>query len=141
MSNRELIFLNYLSKVFENLDDAIILCELQNGVIEPVMANRGFYEGSGFKRTDDLKKIGESLAHQEATKAFLEKCYETLRRKENSLGETAVTLPVGERKFQVKLIPVLNSLGEPTHIVFIGRDVTELLELREKLKQTKKAAS
>ncbi len=124
MSTQELIFLNYLSKVFENLDDAIVLCELRDGVVEPVMVNRGFYEITGYTKDDNLSKIGEVLSSQPSNKAFLERTYEMLGAKEVQQDTTKAIVPNGTIELRVKAIPVLTSLGEVTHVVFIARDIT-----------------
>lgn len=127
MSNQELIFLNYLSKVFENLDDAIVLCRVHSERhLEVLLVNQGFYQMTGYPKVKPIE-LGESLAGQKQNQAFIEQCYKDIKQKKLITRTSEVKLPNGVKTVSYKTVPVINSLGEVTHAVFIGRDVTEAI--------------
>lgn len=125
MSNRDLIFLNYLSRVFENLDDAIMLCMVRSERdLEVLLVNQGFYKITGYKK-GNVEQIGDELAAQPTNRSFMEQCYQVVQDKEITRAESIIAVPSGTKRVCVKIVPVINSLGEVTHIVLIGRDITD----------------
>lgn len=146
MSNQELIFLNYLSKVFENLDDGIILCKVRSDRdLEALLVNQGFYKITGYKK-GSVEKIVDELALQPQNESFVEECYKVIQTRQIKRAESVISVPNGLKRLCVKIIPVVNSFGEATHMVLIGRDITEstakdkrLRELEAELAKLKKA--
>lgn len=146
MSTQELIFLNYLSTVFENLDDAIVLCKVRSDRdLETLLLNQGFYSLTGYEK-GDAKKLGDELAAQKPNRPFIEQCYQAIQDKKNHEAESIISVPNGLKHMCVKMLPVVNSLGEVTHMVLIGRDITgdlakdqRITELEAELAKLKKA--
>lgn len=147
MSNHDLIFLNYLAKVFDNLDDSIMLFAVDGDTFEPLLVNNGFYKLIGQAKDnpkDILKKLSKTW---KATPSLDELCAESLRTKD-TVEQRVVTEypPEGRIVSQTKIIPVLNSLAEITHLVVISQNITNIeakdariAELEQLLQQAQKA--
>lgn len=144
MSNHDLIFLNYLAKVFDNLDDIVMLFELHEDGVEPLLVNDGFYTATnqpkGFIR--DVIKVVD--AHWTVTPTFPELFDRAISTQDTVSERLHVQAPNGSKTFTSKFIPVLNSLAEVTHLVVIARDIsdieakdTRIAELEAQLRQKK----
>jgi hypothetical protein len=73
--------------------------------------------------------------------AFVEKKYQRVIRTKHPLEYTSWSeVPAGRRAFEVRLIPIMNTVGECVQILALTRDVTELAELREQVKRLRKLA-
>lgn len=125
MSTQELIFLNYLSSVFENLDDAILLYEVRSSEFELLLVNKGFYTMTGYRKVSP-EQLTKELHERLVGKSFTNDLHEVIQTKRIKESTTRIAVPRGDVVTKVKIIPILNSLGEVTHIVFIARDITEL---------------
>ncbi len=124
MSNQELIFLNYLSKVFENLDDAILLFELdKTQSLQLLLVNNGFYNMTGFHKMP-IKKLEQEL-ESASDLDFMQRLQEVIATKTLTESQTTQTTPNGTITAYIKIIPVLTSLGEVTHLVLLARDISE----------------
>ena len=130
-----LIFLQYLTTVFDNIKDSILLIGVEpRGVYRLLLANQPFFKSSGFSEDSIGKRVSEIVGSGPAE--FLHKQYRTVIRTKQPLEYTSWSdVPNGRLAFEVKLIPILNTVGECTQIAAVTRDVTELLTLREKLKK------
>jgi len=144
MSTQELIFLNYLSKVFENLEDAIMLFEVgDKKQLELQLVNYGFFRMTGLPQSsiNDVKKV--ALKHP-ANAQFSELLAQSLSTKDIVQSRVTQSAPRGQIIADVKIIPVLTSLGEVSYLILLARDITELIgyqnritELEQKLSTNK----
>ncbi len=134
-----LVYLQYLTTVFDNVQDVVLLIAVEPGqTYRLLMANDAYFRETGYDRTT----IGEALQD-----IVNKKSYAHLTAQYNAVIETKealffthwYTVPNGEQAFSVKLIPILNALGEVVQIASISRNVTELEELRQKVTETTKA--
>lgn len=125
-----LIFLQYLTSVFDNIDEVILLFG-----IEPEENLRLLMANAAFNRTTGRKEDATGrLAHE----VIMPKTFEVLKTQAKKVVETKrqvqfsgwFDVPRGEQAFEVKLIPVLNTMGECVQIAAIAHNVTELYKLR-----------
>lgn len=133
-----LIFLQYLTSVFDNIDEAILLFGIEpNGHFRLLLTNAAFNKSTG--RVED---ITGNLAHEvlvpEAYKALAEHGKKVIKTKRQVQFAGWFDVPLGRQAFEVKLIPVLNTVGECVQIAAITKNVTELYQLRAKLQELKK---
>lgn len=126
MSNHDLIFLNYLAKVFDNLDDIIMLFEIREDDIEPLLVNDGFYTATNQPKgcIRDVIKVVD--AHWTVTPSFPELFDRAISTQDTVSEQLSVQTPQETKIFTSKFIPVLNSLAEVTHLVVIARDITDI---------------
>lgn len=147
MSNHDLIFLNYLAKVFDNLDDSIMLLSVTDrDVLTPLLVNEGFYTHSG-RAKGTLQDLVDDITKSDTTPGYIRLCYEAMDRKVMVEEDLPAEVPKGRRYTKTKAIPVLNSLAEVTHLVVISRDTTDtvlkderIAELERELKQARDVA-
>ena len=128
-----LVFLQYLTTVFDNIQDSILLIGLEpQGVYRLLLANKPFFRTSGFPQ-DSLGKTVPEIVGEEPAK-YLIRHYKTVIRTKKPLEYTRWSdVPTGRKAFEVQLIPILNTVGEVVQIAALTRDVTEVLELREQV--------
>jgi hypothetical protein len=136
MSNPDLIFLNYLSTVFDGLDDSIMLIDVHDETFTPLLVNDGFYRNSGREKTS-IQDLVSEMSTSPTTPDFMKLCYEAIKKRAVVEQTLPAVVPAGNKYFNTKAIPILNSLGTVTHLAVIGRDVTELRQKDEEIKALK----
>ncbi len=133
-----LVFLQYLTSVFDNIDDAILLIGIEpKGVYRLLLANDAFWRNSGH---DQASCIGKSISVVVDPKSFeiLKKMYKkVISTKKTVTSTTWFNVPLGRQAFDIKLIPVLNAVGECVQIAAITRNVTELRNLQHEVRLLK----
>jgi PAS domain S-box-containing protein len=133
-----LVFLQYLTTVFDNIEDAIVLVSVEpKGHYQLLLANEGFYRNTGYQRTCVGKSVQE-LISEKGWEHLSHQFRKVVDDKKQLCFSHWYDVPLGRRSFDVKLIPVLNAVGEVVHIASISHNVTELEELREKVTETTK---
>lgn len=135
-----LVFLQYLTSVFDNIDDAILLIGVEpKGEYRLLLANGAFWRNSGH---DQASCIGKSISVVVTPDSytFLKKIYKKVVDTKKPLTSTAwFDVPLGRQAFDIKLIPVLNTVGDCVQIAAITRNVTELSNLRHEVQELKTA--
>jgi PAS domain S-box-containing protein len=131
-----LIFLQYLTTVFDNIEDAITLISVEaNESYKLLLANEAFWRTTGHTRDNIGRTMGHSLSKDVFDK--LKKRYKRVISSKQSMEYTEwYSVPNGNYAFYIKLIPILNSTGECVQIAAITRDVTELHNLRKQQRDT-----
>lgn len=132
MSNHDLIFLNYLANVFDNLEDSILLMSVTDEAITPLLVNEGLYRYSGIPK-GSMQDLIDELSKSPTVPAFVKLCYEAINQKQEVVENIPIEVPAGKLYTRTKIIPVLNSLAEVTHLVLIARDITEAVLKDEKI--------
>jgi hypothetical protein len=118
------MFIKYLTTVFDNIGVSILLVSVESdGRFKALAANKNFGQSSGFpvdivgKYMDDIV-APETYAAISARYASVAHCKEVLQYSD------WLSVPNGKRAYEVKLIPILSTVGECVQIIMISRDVT-----------------
>jgi PAS domain S-box-containing protein len=131
-----MVFIQYLTTVFDNIHDAILLIGVEpNNTFRLLMANKGFNRGSGHT----AKEIGKTIQEISPPKTYekLVKRYQTvIKTKKRQAFTEEYDVPMGRQTYEVQLIPIFNSVGTCTQIACITHNVTELHRLQERLRET-----
>ncbi|MET0779787.1 MAG: PAS domain-containing protein [Candidatus Saccharimonadales bacterium] len=131
-----MVFIQYLTTVFDNIHDAILLIGVEpNNTYRLLMANEEFNRGTGHTAVE----IGKTIQQVTLPKTYekLIKRYQTVvksKKRHEFIEEYDV--PMGKQTYEVQLIPIFNSVGTCTQIACITRNITELYRLQERLKET-----
>ncbi len=130
-----LVFLNYLTTVFDNVADAIILIGVEaKGAYRLLLANHAFYASTGHSEDIIGREVTDIVAP--GTYPGLLKHYQkAIRTKQPHEYTTWIQVPRGRRAYRIKLIPILNTVGEVAQLAGITRDVTDHLNMQEELRQ------
>jgi PAS domain S-box-containing protein len=130
-------FLNYLTTVFDGVEDLIALIQYEDGAYRLVLANESFARQAK-QPAERLqgKLVSEVLSAEQF--AVAQQHYERIRL-ERRPQEFEYTWPDG-RMVTVKCYPVENALGEPVYLVAIGRDVSALRQLQARLRMAEAQA-
>jgi len=133
-----LVFLHYLTTVFDNIDEAILLIGVEpRQTYRLLLANQAFARNTGRLEIPIGKPVSEAMSPE---------AYKILKRHYKKVVDTKQPLtitewyevPLGQQAYQIKLIPILSSVGECVQIAAITHNITELLELRRENKELHK---
>jgi hypothetical protein len=129
-----LVFLQYLTTVFDNLEDSILLIGVEpDGHYRMLLANGSFTRSTGFIQ-ENVGQLVEDILKPESY-AHLSKQYrKVVETKKPTEYTDWFDVLAGRAAYKVKLIPILSSVGECIQIAAICTNVTELLNLRAELK-------
>ena len=125
-----------MTSVFDNIEDAILLVDVEaNETYRLLMANEAFARYTGHDRQAAIGKTVDEIVSPESYR-LISKQYKKVVESKKPLEWTAwFTVPLGRQMFEVKLIPILNTVGECAQIAAITRNVTELYRLRHEVKR------
>jgi len=131
-----LVFLQYLTTVFDNIDEAIILINVEpKDGFRLLMANESFFTKTGYTKEvigDDIKDIVSPKGY-----AHLLRNYRKVVQTKKQVQYTQVySMPIGQMHYSVKLIPIVSAIGEVVQIAGIVNDITEIEDLRQKMDRT-----
>jgi PAS domain-containing protein len=133
-----LVFLHYLTTVFDNISDAILLIGVEpNDNFRLLLANQGFTRGTGHS----MDNIGKLISEIVLPKSYvtLSKKYKQVIATKNSMQFTTwYETPLGNQAYAVQLIPILSAVGECVQIAAISHNVTELCSLQDEVRRLKK---
>jgi PAS domain S-box-containing protein len=134
-----LVFLQYLTTVFDSIEDGIILIGVEpEDRYRLLMANQPFYNTSGHTEKD-IGKTVDNIISEPSYKSMRDYYRKVVATKETVEHVSSHDLPAGRITYHIKLIPILNAVGETIHIAGIIHDITELEQLRAKVKQNTRA--
>ena len=130
-----MVFLNYLTTVFDSINDFILLVGVEpNNQFRLLLANEPFYRITGFPR-DSVGKLVNDIVGATNFKTLCRHYKDVIDSKEPKEYTEWSELPSGKLAYHVRLIPVLNSVGEVVQLAAVIQDVTELEALRNQNKQ------
>ncbi|HSX17589.1 MAG TPA: PAS domain-containing protein [Patescibacteria group bacterium] len=134
--NSSLVFLQYLTTVFDALDEAIFLLAVEpDNAFRLLTANEGFSRGTGHS-TKDIGKTVQKIVSAESYKKLLPRYQKVVKTKKPLKFTEWYSVPLGKQFYEVKLIPIFNAVGECVQIACITRNVTEVHNLQQQLKET-----
>ncbi len=123
-----------LSRQFEGLLDAIPdNITFQNPELRILWANRGAGRALGKETSDLVGKHCYDLWH--CRKTPCDDC-PVLRSVESRLPETGVVTTPDRRTWELRAVPILEGDGGLLGVVEVGRDISEIKRLEERLYQT-----
>jgi PAS domain S-box-containing protein len=128
-----LVFLQYLTTVFDNIADGILLINVDStDRFSLALANKTFFKFSGYPEDSIGKNVSEVVSHE--SYAFLSRQYKKVIRTKRPLGYLRWSeVPAGMRAFEVRLVPVFNTTGDCVQIAAIIHDATEREQLRKEV--------
>lgn len=130
-----LVFLQYLTAVFDNIADAILLINVEpRGKYRLLLANNAFFTASGYTR-DVVGKEVIDIVPPENYPALLRQYQRAIRTKKPVEYTKWSTVPKGKRAFKTKLIPILNTVGDTVQIAALTHDITDYLNLQEEVRR------
>lgn len=133
MSSKEssLVFLHYLTTVFDNIGDAILLVSVEpDEQYRLLMANDAFFRSTGHTPDAIGKPVHEVVSKESYTQIKPRYHHAVTARKPVAYTEW-YDVPLGRQAFFVKVIPIMNAVGECVQLAVITRNVTEIELLRE----------
>jgi PAS domain-containing protein len=126
-----MVFITYLTTVFDNIKDAILLVGVEPGPkYRLLMANKGFSNGTGHS-PDDVGKTIDEFVIPETYHSLCEYYGKAVTTKKTVEFIETYNVPMGHQTFHATIIPVINAVGEVAQLAVISQNITELHELRE----------
>lgn len=111
-----------------------------NQELELLMVNNGFYKMTGLKPMS-MNRLSEQLETATPDLDFMAHLRAATQTKQVIETQTTHPTPNGDVTAQIKILPVLTTLGEVSHIVLLAHDITSevakdeiIHNLRQKLK-------
>ena len=133
MSPRSFVFLQYVTTIFDNLKDAVVLLSVEeDNKFRLMLANKTFHTITGYKEHTVGKELSEFVP-PDLIKPFARLFDEVAKTKQSQLFFTWAKVPLGDRAYEMDIIPVLGTVNEVVQIIVLARDVTELTRLREEV--------
>src|SRR5882724_7443092 len=109
-------FLRYFATVFDNIQDAILLIGVEpDGNFRLIMGNAGFFQGTGHSK-DDVGKLVQDVVTPQAYDGLVKKYRQVAVTKKPLEYADWFEVPLGRQAYEVKLIPILNTVGECVQI-------------------------
>lgn len=130
-----LVFLQYLTNVFDGITDGVLLIDvIKSDTFKLAMANKTFYDFSGYSRDSLGKNVADIVPP--ASYSFLVRQYKKVVRTKKPLQYLRWSeVPIGQRAYEVRMVPVFNTTGDCVQIVCIVHDATEMEQLREEVER------
>lgn len=133
-----LVFLQYLTTVFDNLNDAIVLIGIEpHDTYRLLLANDAFFKSTGHTK----EKLGKTLEEIVSPRSYasLKKRYKKVVLTREPVEYTEwYRVPLGRQAYEVKFMPILNAVGECVQIAGVSRNVTELYNLRLEVQELRR---
>jgi hypothetical protein len=138
MSARELIFLQYLTAVFDNIEEAVLLIGVDPEGYRALFTNDQLMTMLGYT-PEDTGKLIKDIVPPQRFRIIVRHYDEVVQSKQpHSFVYTARTI-YGIRTLRATLIPVLNTYGTCTHIVSLIRNITKAKQRRYAFRSTLEA--
>jgi PAS domain S-box-containing protein len=130
-----MVFLQYLTTVFDNVKDAILLVGIEpKDTFRVLIANDGFTRSTGHT-LEAIGKTVEETVHPDTYKKLLPRYHHVIKTKHASEFTETYESPLGQQVFDVKIIPILGAVGDVVQLAIISHNVTELHQLRNQVKE------
>ncbi|HSW99215.1 MAG TPA: PAS domain S-box protein [Candidatus Saccharimonadales bacterium] len=128
-----LVFLQYLTSVFDNIADGIVLISIgPQDEYRLAMANRPFYTFSGYPEDSAGKKLCE-IASPDSSVFVARQFKKVIKYKRPTDYLRWADVPIGYRAFDVRLVPILGITGDVVQIACILHDATEREQMRAEI--------
>jgi PAS domain S-box-containing protein len=106
-----------------------------NDTYRLLLANESFYRQTGYTKHDIGKSLREVTGPHNWPK--LSNRYKKVTASKQPIEFTEwYDAPIGRQAYHIKLIPILNAVGEVVQLASLTRNVTELKTLREQAAET-----
>lgn len=129
-------FLQYLTTVLDNIGDSVLLIGVEpNGRFKLLITNKRFGQSSGYP-PDSVGKYIDEIVSPESYDKVAQRYRDAVRHKQPLSYSEWVNVPAGRRAYEVKMIPILDSVGECQQLVAITREVSSAILTAQKLKET-----
>lgn len=129
-----LVFLQYLTAVFDNVSDAILLVNIEKGGFRLLMANTTFSQITGHAE-GSIGKYIEELVPPDVYRTLAKHYKRAIKIKQLIEFSYQAQAPRGSHAYTVKIIPILNTVGEPVQLAIVAKDVTELANAKQEIEQ------
>jgi PAS domain S-box-containing protein len=129
-----LVFLQYLTTVFDNITDAIVLIGIEKKGFRLLLANNAFFANTGYP-PDSIGKLMSEIAVPDVYRFISKQYKKAIKTKQPIEYSYWGEMPRGKRAYTVKAIPVLNTVGEPMQLAVVVRDVTEWTNMQAELER------
>ncbi|HSX35147.1 MAG TPA: PAS domain-containing protein [Candidatus Saccharimonadales bacterium] len=131
--NSSLVYIQYLSTVFDNIADGILLINIEGpNSYRLSMANKPYFAFSGYPEDSVGKKLPEFLTGESYT--FLSRQFRKVIKTKKTVDYTRwADMPSGLRAINGRLVPIFSTTGECIQIAAILHDCTEQEQLREEV--------
>lgn len=134
-----LVFLQYLTTVFDNIKDAVLLIGIEpNNTYRLLMANDAFVRHTGHSK-DEIGKPMKDITAPSSYKKLVKQYEKVIKTKRPVSYTEWYDVPIGRQVYDVQLLPIFNAVGECVQIAAITRNMTELYTLREQLTKSNQA--
>jgi PAS domain S-box-containing protein len=138
MSARELLFLHYLTAVFDHIDEAVLLIGVEPEGYRALFTNDQLMRMLGYTPADTGKLIKDIVPPQRF-KLLVRHYDEAVTSKEPHKFTYSTRTTYGMRTLRATLVPVLNTYGTCTHIVSLIRNVTRAKQEKYAFRSTLEA--
>ncbi len=119
-----LVFIQYLTTVFDNLGQSVLLISIEpENRYKVLLVNKTFGSTSGFPN-DVVGKYVDEILPPAALEQVTARYQSALHTKQVVAYADWMETPRGRRRFDVKIIPIVNSVGECTQFVVMSEDIT-----------------
>lgn len=128
-----LVFLQYLTTVFDNIADGILLINVDSpNKFSLAVANKPFFEFTGYPETT-IGKDASKIVSRESHHYQMRQYRKVVRIKQPVDYLHWTDTPAGMRALEVRLVPILNTTGDCAQIAAIVHDATEREQLRDEV--------
>ena len=130
-----LVFLHYLTTVFDNLEEMIVLIGVEpDEKYRYLITNAAYSRITG--RTESLAgRLVSEVAPPESWKLLKRHYKDVVTKKEAVEFTQTYEVPLGTQIYDIKLLPIMNAVGEVVQIAGIARNITELENLKSEVKE------
>ena len=128
------LLVNYLKTIFDNVGQSVLLISIEpDSRYKILLVNEMFGKTSGFPRDVVGKYVDEVIIRPALYDHLIRRYRSAIETKQTVMYSEWLDTPNGKRRFDVKIIPIVNSVGETTQFVVISQDITEqYVERRER---------
>lgn len=131
-------FLQYLTTVLDNIGDSVLLISIEpDERFKLLITNKRFGRSSGYP-SDSVGKYIDEIVSPDSYDKIVRRYKEAIRHKQPLSYSEWVDVPVGRRAYEVKMIPILDSVGECKQLVVITREISGVILTNQQLKQAKR---
>ncbi len=115
--------LHYLRTIMDNIHDLVILIGVKpNDSYQILYVNRALCDAVGYSESEIVGKDIIEVLGPDQCQGLAEYYQKVITSKQSVVYAAERTYPAGVKKFEVKLVPVLNSVGECIQIIGITRE-------------------
>jgi PAS domain S-box-containing protein len=127
-----LVFLQYLTTVFDNITDAVLLIGVEKGGYRLLLGNKAFFETSGHSPDDVGKRIVDVVG-KDNYPSLSREYQRAIKAKKPTEFTHWYTVPRGRSAFRVKILPIISAVGEVVQLVVLTHDITEQVRLQNEV--------